>query len=828
MAIRITQYQQQTTTPGLAPTPRARGAQIDQSLTEAGQRFAGALMGAAQTVDQVEQERKRFAAAEEAENAKIWTANALANAATTQAAKMGEMQETAGEGAPDFTRKFSEQFAEYEQTVLSLAPNDTAKKFLSERMLALRTDMAGRALEFETNERRRWRVSTTAKTADAVAATVAQDPSRIAVMLAEQHAVIDSLDVPPEQRRALREDFDQKVSTAAVLGEVKRDPATAQVKLAARLGVEVAEIDTPRVAPANLDAKTIQEKYAAIGASFGFVTSSTTRSREENARVGGVPNSQHLEHVGTARDWSVKGKSPAEIDAFAAALRAEGFEVITKNHGTGPHVHAELPPKSARPRRTVEQAVAEKPQGERVGDMAYDLLTVPQVVQLLGSVSGEIDKQKAQFRGLIASREADDLAAYGDGKQPPNPLTPREFIDAFGGVEGASRWGRYKSARQYASDMNGLATKTPADIQATLAARAPQPGEGYADKARQYATLVQAAQATVRARAEDPVAFAMSAGLTDAQPLNFQDADAMASGLKNRVGVAQTMSAKYGTRYTLLTKGESAQMAATMRAMTAPEKAQFLQSIRGALPDPMAYQSIMAQVRPDSPVTATAGSIMVTGGSVKVGSGGLFSDAPRVTAEQVSQRVLIGEDLLNPTKGDKASDGKPKFPMPKETDLRGVWAGYVGKAYAGAPGTEADTYQAFRAYYAAELATAGDYSGQFNPEAAERAARAVTGGVVDYNGWQIVLPWGLSEDYVLDRLRAGWTEQAKAAGIPAVPFESIDLQTVGDGVYAVNAGTGPVRGKDGMPIYLRVPRSTPIPAAPASSYRPIPGWTPPK
>ncbi len=87
----------------------------------------------------------------------------------------------------------------------------------------------------------------------------------------------------------------------------------------------------------------VQADYEAIGARHGFRTTSTTRSKAENDRVGGVKNSQHLDHHGTARDWSVKGKSQAEIDAFAADLRAAGFEVITKRHGTGPHIHAELP-----------------------------------------------------------------------------------------------------------------------------------------------------------------------------------------------------------------------------------------------------------------------------------------------------------------------------------------------------------------------------------------------------------------------------------------------------------------------------------------------------
>ena len=89
------------------------------------------------------------------------------------------------------------------------------------------------------------------------------------------------------------------------------------------------------------DHSNVQTKLGALGDQHGFETTSTTRSKAENDKVGGVTNSQHLS--GTARDYSVKGKSPAQVAAFASALKAEGFEVITRDHGTGPHVHAELP-----------------------------------------------------------------------------------------------------------------------------------------------------------------------------------------------------------------------------------------------------------------------------------------------------------------------------------------------------------------------------------------------------------------------------------------------------------------------------------------------------
>lgn len=43
----------------------------------------------------------------------------------------------------------------------------------------------------------------------------------------------------------------------------------------------------------------------------------------------------------------MKGKSKEQIDAFVADLRAAGYQVITELHGTGPHIHAELPPQRA-------------------------------------------------------------------------------------------------------------------------------------------------------------------------------------------------------------------------------------------------------------------------------------------------------------------------------------------------------------------------------------------------------------------------------------------------------------------------------------------------
>lgn len=834
MAVRIPQYRQQTAPNSLGVVPQARAPQLDTDFARAGQRLAGTIGQAAATYlaveERIEEERLR----QEAEDAKVWTASTVAQASLDMTQRLVDLQGEAGDGAPDFAKKFTGMFDEYQEDLVGNAPNETSKKFLAEAMLRLRTDLAGKAMGFEASERQRWRVDTGKQAIDATAAQVAADPSRLPVVLAEQRALIDSYAVPPEQRRAMREYLDTQVAQAAVLGEIERNPEAAREQLARRLGVDVTAIAGPTASAdvvwrrmlqqesgnqqTGADGRPVTSKKGAVG-----IAQIMPETGPEAARLANLP--WDPERLRTDADYNA-ALGRAYFDAQLQKYQHPALAAAAYNAGPGavdewiakygdPRTGAisiaawsakipfketrEYVAKVAAPGPSLEQAIAEKPQGERVGSVAYDLLPVPAVVQLLGRVSAETEKQSAQFRSYIAAREADDLAAYGDGKMPPAPLTSGEFVAAFGEVDGLRRFQTYQHAQQYATEMAGLATKTPAEIQAIVTAREPKPGPGYAAQAKGYGALVQAAQAVMTQRAADPIAYAQGAGLADVKPLDFTDMDAFGAELKNRIGVAETMNQRYGTGYTLLSKAEVTQLSGTMAAMTAPEKAQFLLTVRGALPDARAYQSIMGQLRPDSPVTATAGSVMFVGGQVAI-------DGKPVSAEKVAQRVLMGEDLLNPTAAARGGDGKPKFPMPPEADLRMVWTEYTGTAYAGSPETEAASYQAFRAYYAAELAQAGDYSGAFNQDAAERAARAVTGGVAEVNDSQVVMPWGMNESFVRDQMRRSWEAQRDGAGLAGVPFEQVQLQTVGDGVYAVIAGTGPVRGKDGAPLYLRVPR----------------------
>jgi hypothetical protein len=321
--------------------------------------------------------------------------------------------------------------------------------------------------------------------------------------------------------------------------------------------------------------------------------------------------------------------------------------------------------------------------------------------------------------------------------------------------------------------------------------------------------LQQAARQVMEQRAEDPIAFASAAGLAQVQQLDLSQPEAFTAELRNRVGVAATMRDKYGTGYTLLSKAEATGLSQRFASMTAPERAALLRDMRGALPAEEPYMSIMGQIRTDSPVTALAGSIMVQKGAPIVSPGGMFSRAQAITPDRVALRILEGEDLLNPTRAQGQTDGRgASFPMPKESDMRAQWTAVVGDAYRGAPQTEATAYQAFRAFYAAEAAAKGINTGDLDPDIAELATRAVTGGIAEVNDSSIILPYGMDETLFMDAARISYAQAAERAGIPT-SFESVGLQTIGNGVYMAIDGTAPLTDAQGRPLTFRIDPSAP-------------------
>jgi hypothetical protein len=110
---------------------------------------------------------------------------------------------------------------------------------------------------------------------------------------------------------------------------------------------------------------------------------------------------------------------------------------------------------------------------------------------------------KAQFDSVI--RNAIDM--HKDGIQDPQPI-PVETFDRFYGAEGPRMYAEYQKSRLMGADISGFKTQSEAEIMATLERLQPVPGPGYAADDERQRVRVQAAQAELKKRNDDPAGYA--------------------------------------------------------------------------------------------------------------------------------------------------------------------------------------------------------------------------------------------------------------------------------------------------------------------------------
>ncbi len=417
----------------------------------------------------------------------------------------------------------------------------------------------------------------------------------------------------------------------------------------------------------------------------------------------------------------------------------------------------------------------------------------------------EYARQKADSLRQEASvglrYETQNLEAMAQaGVAPTGPVrTEAEFSAAYKNPEVARHeWARYQAAHGAAVATSAMKGKSTADLLQIIQKQPDANDPNFAVSASAQAVQASAAEAIVKARTDDPVAYAIQSGDFGMRPLDTSKPDAFAEELKRRTAALPVMAAQYGAA-SMLAKPEAMQLARGLEVMPAEQRVAQLESIRRSVGDDLVYGSMLNAIRPDSPVTALVGNVAAQG------------------AGESARMIAIGEDLLNPTKDGKRQDGKgAAFPMPKEDLLRQVWIDKVGDAYRGYPQAEATAYQAFKAYYAAAASQKGLNDPKASPD--ERivadALKASTGGVARWKtdlfgnstpSANIVLPYGMPEDVFKDKVTGAWVAARGDAGYPKTDVGDIGLFNTGaNGEYMVMSGTSWLPGKDGKPVILRI------------------------
>lgn len=464
-----------------------------------------------------------------------------------------------------------------------------------------------------------------------------------------------------------------------------------------------------------------------------------------------------------------------------------------------------------------------------------DKLQADRVVPMLHAAISEEHRQSATFRTQVTQLIDDHQAQAMTGQPPQRPLTAADFNKAFG-LEGPSRFEAYQQNLQVGQDIAAMQTMPPQDIADTLQRAQPVPDSpGFALQARRYAAMAEAANKISVARVADPIHAAIAARINDAKPLDFSTQEAFAESLRQRDGLALTMSETYGTPYRLLSKAEAETLTASLATMTSGQKLSYLDTIRRALTSPEAYRAVVQQVAADSPVTAVAGEILVAPGQ-SVGRR-LFSSNVTYEPREVAARLLEGEALLNPTKAARGEDGRGKtFPMPLEKDMQQRFADEVGMAFAGDPNGAHIAYQAVKAWYAGESARTGDIKGALDSSRFGAAIEAVLGGKTSVNGRTDVLrPWGMSETMFLDLAKEKFDAAIAANNYKGTVLDNWGVYGLqaggGRDKYLVTSGNGFLLGRDGNPVVIDMTRGVNnlplVPVDGASPTPPPPSYEPP-
>jgi hypothetical protein len=411
-----------------------------------------------------------------------------------------------------------------------------------------------------------------------------------------------------------------------------------------------------------------------------------------------------------------------------------------------------------------------------------------------------IRKNQGALRSELGDAIKDDITMAQTGQENPKPLQREDFYLAFGASEGAEKYDLFQTQQQLGKNIYSVSALTPAQQSTLLQETTPKPGANFAQEQQNHELLTTAVTKVNEQRAKDPMAFAQVNNMADKTPIDFSKTDEdMSITLKSRIGTANMMNSEYGTPNMILTNAEASHFSNVLSESNTEQKQQLLGKLYSDIGDPVAYRSVLQQISPDSPITAIAGAFLGMEGKLAAGD-------EQIDPRMVSARILEGNALLAPSKGDKKEDGTGKeFTMPKDNSSGGLTTDFntrIGNAYRGNPKAANQALQAVRAFYAGESANQGNYTGVYDSDIGEKAINSVIGNVVEMNKSYVIPPRNMDETTFKDVAKIAYTDKAK--NIKGAPdFSDIDLKN-GDkpGTYLIPVGSSYLTDNTGKPLVL--------------------------
>lgn len=731
------------------------------------------------------------------------------------------------ESLDGFGGEIVQEFDQRKAYTLGNVKNPKARAIVERQLEQLRITNFRRAVDMEARAGAARRDQSFTETVDTYAWLIAKDPAQFEEARTNVLEAVANLGYDPITRAERARGALETLSGAVLMGAVERDPGAVKATLEGAIGVTSPDVEAARAAlPVSVGALWPHVERQESGGRQSAVSSKNATgvaqimpgTGPEAAKLAGLPwdperfkkDAAYNRALGQAYlGHLLKRYDGDPRKALAAYNWGQGnvAKSIAK-HGDAWLEHAPKETRDYVAAITARAGLAAAPAeaADPVLARAAADLPLAKLPGVLSAAQAEMNRRMSAERARIAQVEGDHMTAFAQGNAVQQPLTQADYLRAFGAEDGPRRWEAYAGAQQLGADLGMVRTMPEAQLVELEKSYKPDPNApGYEAAAKRQAILLQAIQQTREARAEDPVGFAQVAKIGNAAPLDFENADAFVANLSTRKGLAEAMTTLYGAPYKLLSDKERTQLTAGLQRQSPEKKMVTLNRVRTALPDDRAFLSLMAEIAPDSPVTAAAGAMSVLQKpAATTGMFGWVKDAPYVP-QDVAALLLEGEALLNPTKATKAEDGKGTvLPMPPDKEMRATFNEQLGAAFAGSPRMASDTYQAVRAYYAAKAARAGDLSGELNPDRLDEAIEAVTGGTSEVGNGVTLRPWGMSEDRFQQAVRDEFGRKVKSSAYPDAVLDRFRLEIAGPGQYVLVSGTGYLLDKQGQPVVLEL------------------------
>lgn len=736
--------------------------------------------------------------------------------------------------------------------------NPVLKARLSETFTAVGTNAMKAAQDFDYKQNDAYVAHNISDTINNKSALYSTMTDRDAISIKAQNDLgemtknINALPLAPDQREKLLDEMRKGIVLSAMDAKVAIDPiASLNENAPARSPESV--LNDPHMPrgirnnnPGNLKGELGFMGFKGLD-DKGYGTYDTPEAGLRAMAIN-IRNQQDLHGLNTVADIVTKyappdeNNTPAYIASVSKALGVKPDEKIDlhdpetlakfmsasikQENGTNPYSAKNImfaAAQAAKPGTEGDNPGMARPDGgARTGDPLFSLLHPAEQQQVIQHME-TVYRQQQYFNRqatAMASGMLDQVSEALKKGYPVDDEQIEQIRDMASQSNNPALTSRLTKLVVRNQSMRDFTPMTPIELQNYLQGSLKpliDSGKASPDQIERFDTGIELLGTMRQQLKADPLGWYARTGAQVPQ-LNLADPAAM----QQRVNVAKTVSNLYGTSpgAAFWTPVERDYVANAMAAQPVDGQMKTLKALNDNISDPAMYQSVIQQIRPDSPVTAMAGMYLGLGKNLTTATHWFRADEA-IAPQIVAQRLLEGEALLNPTKADKQSNGVGKsFPMPSDTGqngLRDAFNSYTGDAFRGQPQLADQAYQAYRAFYAAEAAHRGDYSGTLNDAVTKLASKAVIGNVVEKNGKNIIAPWGMDETTFNDLAKVHFDEAVKAHKLnpQKITWSNATLENTGEpDSYRAIVGAGYLMDENQYPIVLNVGKPLAAPAAP--------------